>query len=138
MTEVTNEDINVSTWKIPSPLGIIGSHAEGEFNGMTASWITQVSMEPALIGVGIASKFSVFVLLAPFLTAHIVFALQEIIRSPSKNTKLSKIVFGKTSSRLNSRTVLLYSTFTCTKSVCKNYLDISLRSSTTKHFCLPI
>ena len=44
MTEVTNEDINVSTWKIPSPLGIIGSHAVGEFNGMTASWITQVSM----------------------------------------------------------------------------------------------
>ena len=56
MTEVTNEDINVSTWKIPSPLGIIGSHAEGEFNGMTASWITQVSMEPALIGVGIDNK----------------------------------------------------------------------------------
>ena len=58
MTEVTNEDINVSTWKIPSPLGIIGSHAEGEFNGMTASWITQVSMEPALIGVGIEIKVS--------------------------------------------------------------------------------
>ena len=60
MTEVTNEDINVSTWKIPSPLGIIGSHAEGEFNGMTASWITQVSMEPALIGVGIDNKSVTF------------------------------------------------------------------------------
>ena len=48
----------------------------------------------ALIGVGIASKFSVFVLLAPFLTAHIVFALQKIIRSPSKNTQLSEIVFS--------------------------------------------
>ena len=46
MTDISNEDINVSTWKIPSPLGIIGSHAEGKFNGMTASWITQVSMEP--------------------------------------------------------------------------------------------
>ena len=47
MTEISSEEINVSTWKIPSPLGIIGSHFEGQFNGMTASWITQVSMEPA-------------------------------------------------------------------------------------------
>ena len=36
MDELTPENINVSTWKIPSPLGIIGSHANGEFNGMTA------------------------------------------------------------------------------------------------------
>ena len=56
MDELTPENINVSTWKIPSPLGIIGSYAKGEFNGMTASWITQVSMEPALIGVGIDNK----------------------------------------------------------------------------------
>ena len=56
MSELSPESINVSTWKIPSPLGIIGSHADGEFNGMTASWITQVSMEPALVGVGIDNK----------------------------------------------------------------------------------
>ena len=43
MSELSPESINVSTWKIPSPLGIIGSHSDGEFNGMTASWITQVS-----------------------------------------------------------------------------------------------
>ena len=60
MTNVNNEDINVSTWKIPSPLGIIGSHSNAEFNGMTASWITQVSMEPALIGVGIDNKSVTF------------------------------------------------------------------------------
>lgn len=60
MSEITPESINVSTWKIPSPLGIIGSHADGEFNGMTASWITQVSMEPALIGVGIDNKSVTF------------------------------------------------------------------------------
>ena len=60
MSELTPENINVSTWKIPSPLGIIGSHANGEFNGMTASWITQVSMEPALIGVGIDNKSVTF------------------------------------------------------------------------------
>ena len=60
MTEISSEEINVSTWKIPSPLGIIGSHSEGQFNGMTASWITQVSMEPALIGVGIDNKSVTF------------------------------------------------------------------------------
>ena len=49
MNNLTPENINVATWKIPSPLGIIGSHANGEFNGMTASWITQVSMNPCLL-----------------------------------------------------------------------------------------
>ena len=44
MDDLTAESINVATWKIPSPIGIIGSHANGEFNGMTASWITQVSI----------------------------------------------------------------------------------------------
>ena len=56
MTELSPENINVSTWKIPSPLGIIGSHADGEFNGMPASWFTQISMDPALIGVSIDNK----------------------------------------------------------------------------------
>ena len=63
MSELSPESINVSTWKIPSPLGIIGSHADGEFNGMTASWITQVSMDPALIGVGIDNKSVTFSLM---------------------------------------------------------------------------
>ena len=60
MDDLTPESINVATWKIPSPLGIIGSHANGEFNGMTASWITQVSMDPPLIGVGIDNKSVTF------------------------------------------------------------------------------
>ena len=60
MNDLTPESINVATWKIPSPLGIIGSHANGEFNGMTASWITQVSMDPPLIGVGIDNKSVTF------------------------------------------------------------------------------
>ena len=63
MNNLTPENINVATWKIPSPLGIIGSHANGEFNGMTASWITQVSMQPALIGVGIDNKSVTFKLM---------------------------------------------------------------------------
>ena len=56
MPNPTNEELNVATWKIPNALGIIGSSANNEFNGMTASWITQVSMEPLLIAVGIDNK----------------------------------------------------------------------------------
>ena len=56
MTSVSNEDLNVATWKIPSPLAIIGSGSQGEYNGMTASWITQINMDPLLIAVGIDNK----------------------------------------------------------------------------------
>ena len=45
--------LNRVTWKIPNALALIGSRAGDEWNGMTASWITQVSMEPVLIAVGI-------------------------------------------------------------------------------------
>ena len=56
MTHPSDEVLNVSTWKIPSPLGIIGSGFSNEYNGMTASWITQVNMSPLLIAVGIDNK----------------------------------------------------------------------------------
>lgn len=45
--------VNKITWKIPNALALIGSRAGNERNGMTASWITQLAMEPVLIGVGI-------------------------------------------------------------------------------------
>ncbi|HEY8217456.1 MAG TPA: flavin reductase family protein [Acidimicrobiia bacterium] len=48
-----DELINKVTWKIPNALALIGSRAGDERNGMTASWITQLSMAPVLIGVGI-------------------------------------------------------------------------------------
>ena len=38
MSKVSDEELNVATWKIPSPLGIIGSGSENSYNGMTASW----------------------------------------------------------------------------------------------------
>ena len=50
------ELLNKVTWKIPNALALIGSAAGEEWNGMTASWITQLSMEPVLIGVGIDNK----------------------------------------------------------------------------------
>ena len=49
MSKVSDEELNVATWKIPSPLAIIGSGSQGEYNGMTASWITQINMDLSLI-----------------------------------------------------------------------------------------
>ena len=45
--------VNRLTWKIPNALALIGSRSGEERNGMTASWITQLSMEPVLIGIGV-------------------------------------------------------------------------------------
>jgi flavin reductase (DIM6/NTAB) family NADH-FMN oxidoreductase RutF len=50
---VDDELLNKVTWKIPNALALIGSSAAGERNAMTASWVTQLSMEPVLIGVGV-------------------------------------------------------------------------------------
>ncbi len=48
-----DELINRVTWKIPNALALVGSRAGDEWNGMTTSWITQLSMEPVLIGIGV-------------------------------------------------------------------------------------
>ena len=56
MAELDDEVVNRVTWKIPNALALVGSHAGGEWNGMTTSWITQVSMAPVLVGVGIDNK----------------------------------------------------------------------------------
>ena len=48
-----DELINRITWKIPNALALVGSAHDGERNGMTTSWITQLSMEPVLIGIGV-------------------------------------------------------------------------------------
>jgi flavin reductase (DIM6/NTAB) family NADH-FMN oxidoreductase RutF len=48
-----DELVNRVTWKIPNALALIGSRTGDEWNGMTASWVTQVSMEPVLVAVGV-------------------------------------------------------------------------------------
>jgi flavin reductase (DIM6/NTAB) family NADH-FMN oxidoreductase RutF len=45
--------LNAVTWKIPNALALVGSRAGDEWNAMTTSWISQVSMEPVLVGVGV-------------------------------------------------------------------------------------
>lgn len=53
---VDPELVNKVTWKIPNALVLVGSASGEEWNGMTASWVTQLSMEPVLVGVGIDNK----------------------------------------------------------------------------------
>ncbi len=48
-----DELLNRVTWKIPNALALVGSRSGEERNGMTTSWITQLSMEPVLIGIGV-------------------------------------------------------------------------------------
>lgn len=56
MAELQSELINRVTWSIPTALALVGSRAGDEWNAMTTSWITQVSMEPVLIGIGVDKK----------------------------------------------------------------------------------
>ena len=56
MAELSDELLNKVTWKIPNALALVGSRADDEWNGMTTSWITQLSMEPVLVGVGVDNK----------------------------------------------------------------------------------
>jgi flavin reductase (DIM6/NTAB) family NADH-FMN oxidoreductase RutF len=44
---------NKVTWKIPNALALVGSRSGDDWNAMTTSWITQVSQEPVLIGIGV-------------------------------------------------------------------------------------
>jgi len=48
--------LNAVTWKIPNALALVGSRAGDEWNAMTTSWITQVSMEPVLIAVAVENE----------------------------------------------------------------------------------
>jgi flavin reductase (DIM6/NTAB) family NADH-FMN oxidoreductase RutF len=50
---IDDELINRVTWKIPNALALVGSRAGDERNAMTTSWISQLSMDPVLIGVGV-------------------------------------------------------------------------------------
>jgi len=56
MSEPSRELINQVTWMIPNALALIGARSGDEWNAMTASWITQVSMEPVSIAVSIEKK----------------------------------------------------------------------------------
>lgn len=50
---VDDELVNRVTWKIPNALVLVGSRSGDERNAMTTSWVTQLSMDPVLVGVGV-------------------------------------------------------------------------------------
>ena len=50
---VPAEILNRVLWKIPNVLCLIGAASGEEWNGMTASWVTQVSMDPVLVAVSV-------------------------------------------------------------------------------------
>lgn len=54
--EVSAETLNKVLWKIPNVLCLVGSRSGDEWNGMTQSWVTQVAMEPVLVGAAIDVK----------------------------------------------------------------------------------
>ena len=45
--------VNKVTWKIPNALALVGSRSGDDYNAMTTSWITQLSMDPVIIGIGV-------------------------------------------------------------------------------------
>ena len=47
------EVVNQVLWRIPNVLCLIGAASGEEWNGMTASWVTQVAMEPVLVAVAV-------------------------------------------------------------------------------------
>jgi flavin reductase (DIM6/NTAB) family NADH-FMN oxidoreductase RutF len=47
------ETINKVMWSIPNVLCLVGSRSGEEWNGMTQSWVTQVSMEPVLVAISV-------------------------------------------------------------------------------------
>lgn len=50
---VSEETVNKVMWAIPNVLCLVGSRSGDEWNGMTASWVTQVAMEPVLLAVSV-------------------------------------------------------------------------------------
>lgn len=50
------ETINKVMWTIPNALCLIGSRSGDEWNGMTQSWVSQVSMEPVLVAISVDAQ----------------------------------------------------------------------------------
>jgi len=51
--QISDEIVNKVLWSIPNVLCLVGSRSGDEWNAMTASWVTQVAMDPVLVAVGI-------------------------------------------------------------------------------------
>ena len=52
-SSVPAELMNQVLWRIPNVLCLVGAASGDEWNGMTASWVTQVAMEPVLVAASV-------------------------------------------------------------------------------------
>lgn len=50
------ETVNRVMWSIPNVLCLVGSASGEEWNAMTASWVTQVAMDPVLVAVSVDAR----------------------------------------------------------------------------------
>lgn len=50
---VPDETVNRVMWSIPNVLCLVGSRHGDEWNGMTTSWVTQVSMDPVTVAISV-------------------------------------------------------------------------------------
>ena len=50
------ETTNKVMWQIPNALCLVGSRSGDEWNGMTQSWVSQVSMEPVLVAISVDAQ----------------------------------------------------------------------------------
>ncbi|MEZ5322276.1 MAG: flavin reductase family protein [Microthrixaceae bacterium] len=48
-----DELVNRACWRIPNALTLVGSRSGDERNAMTTTWVSQLSMEPVLLGVSV-------------------------------------------------------------------------------------
>ncbi len=53
MSGLEAETVNKVMWQIPNALCLVGSRAGDEWNGMTQSWVSQLSMGPVLVGISV-------------------------------------------------------------------------------------
>jgi flavin reductase (DIM6/NTAB) family NADH-FMN oxidoreductase RutF len=100
-----DELINRVTWKIPNALALVGSRAGEERNAMTTSWITQLSMEPVLIGVGVDNKAVTHRLITDGGSFTVNFWDAEDTRVFVKFSKPAEYAAGEDGETLNGRPV---------------------------------
>ena len=50
------EIVNKVLWRIPNVLCLTGAAAGGTWNGMTASWVSQIGMDPVLVAASVETK----------------------------------------------------------------------------------
>lgn len=110
VSRLSDELLNKLTWKIPNALALVGSRHDDEWNAMTTSWITQLSMEPVLIGIGVDNGAVTHRLI----TASEAFTLNlwssEDTRPFVKFSKPAVVAHGTDGTTLNGRPVVTATT----------------------------